>query len=512
MAMNARLKPWLLAVATALPFQMLLLIDWLCFGSAATGFIMNEMPYYAANGRAYFDHGNIITHPNPYDPTGPSIYFQLSTWLIGAFNWVTGIDPGVGIALLGILFSILTARVTYELVRERLPEASSLTTAFILVMFSGGVLVARVAIEMLLRAIFGKAIGDGDLLRYDPSAGWWFLNWGRNLVMTTEAMYHFLMASAWLAFLRKQMLRGTVFTALVALAHPWTGVIALGILAAWIVVTFIRERAALDWRAVTLALAMAAAFGWYYGVFLNQFPEHRAISEDWTLAWTLSWEVMIYSLLPPLILLAFYAWKRPTIGRQEIFLGICFFISMALSKHELFMQPIQPLHFNRAYPWLAIVLMAMPAFPSLLAKVKRAGVLVSGFVVLLLVSDNIGFFYMKAKERASDDPKNSMILAPEIKQLFEYADENGLRGILLCQDSMAMYAAPAYTSLHAYVGHDHLTPNYHAKLRQTQEFFAGRDSTLLDSVDYLLKSSSVDLIGVYPMTARGSYTLYRVAR
>ncbi|HET6512915.1 MAG TPA: hypothetical protein VFH43_12025, partial [Candidatus Kapabacteria bacterium] len=144
------------------------MIDAICFGENATGFAMAELPYYAANGRAYFDHGNGFLHPNPYDLNSPNIYFQFSTWLIGAFNKVTGIDPGVGMALLGFIFAVLAARVTYSLVALRLAESKYTTLAYFVVMFAGGLFTVRALIEMLIGTAPNQTTQDGLLTAFEP--------------------------------------------------------------------------------------------------------------------------------------------------------------------------------------------------------------------------------------------------------------------------------------------------------------------------------------------------------
>src|SRR5262245_2369956 len=157
------------------------------------------MPYYCANAREIFERGNGLAHPNAYDPDpeAPVIYFHCLIWLLGFGIKKVGLDPGRLFVATGVIGSFLCSYLTLRLVETRLHECRFRITLFLFTMWGGGLLcIGRVAQNLLS----GRPAGE-SLFAYDPFDGWWFQNWGRNLIFPTEAVYHALAAAVWLAVL-----------------------------------------------------------------------------------------------------------------------------------------------------------------------------------------------------------------------------------------------------------------------------------------------------------------------
>ena len=96
---------WVWIAVAILPFQLPLLHHLWSAGPLATGFLGYDTPYYVANGRAVFEHGNGFFSPNPYDsaPASPAIYFHLFTWFLGLGVKVFCVDPGFLFAGVGLV-------------------------------------------------------------------------------------------------------------------------------------------------------------------------------------------------------------------------------------------------------------------------------------------------------------------------------------------------------------------------------------------------------------------------
>lgn len=114
------------------------------------------------------------------------------------------------------------------------------------------------------------------MLAFDPANGWWFLNWGQNFLFPTEAVYHALVAGAWLCVSRGRDWAAVGIITLLAATHPFSGLQHLLILGAWNLVQLIKgkQSAALG-RGLTITAVLAVFLG-YYSVFLEMHAGHRA--------------------------------------------------------------------------------------------------------------------------------------------------------------------------------------------------------------------------------------------
>lgn len=453
----------MVVVLGTLPFQLLLL-QHLGSGELATGFLQYDSPYYVANGREVFERGNGFAHPNPYDPSphAPVIYFHWLTWLLGFGVKILGADPGALFASLGVVASLLCSALTLRLVEAVLPQAAGRRILFLLTMWGGGALYLG-GLAANLGAGRPWAV---DPFAFDTGQGWWFPNWGRNLVLPTEAVYHCFVAAAWWAVVKRRwpLAIGTVAT--LAATHPFSGLQHLLILATWIAVVAARERTRAAVGRLAVVAAILGAFAAYYFVFLNSFPEHRALTAKWSLAWTMPLSNLVLAVAPPTGVALWRLRRRENWTEADRFFAVAWIGTFLLLKHDWFIPPHQPAHFSRGYHWLPAWLMALPQLQAwglaVAARAGRATLFAAGSVAAaLLLSDNAAFLYREFH----DDQRERHYLTPAQRDVFRWLERSGASGVLLCADTRLGYLAATYTSVRPYLGHLNNTPDVHERWR-----------------------------------------------
>lgn len=477
----------LLAIA---PFQILYLGHWLKIGIdpdvIPTGFIQYDMPYYSANGREIFERGNGFAYPNPYDssPTPPIIYFQWPIWLLGFAIKKLNIDPGIFYFMFGIVGSLLCAYFTLLVVKKLLPDSRFRGLLFFLVMWGGGFLCLAALIENI---IHGNPVLF-RLFRYDPGDGLWFLNWGRNLIYPLEAIYHAIVAATWLAVLNNRWFWAIFGGALLATAHPFSGFQLLLILTLWFAILASLEQTSSMVNNFLVMAVCTALFLVYYKVFLNSIPQHRAIHEEWSIAWTLPINSMIMAYSPIALLAACRIWiDRHKLDRNVGFLFTYFLISLLLAKHDLFIRPIQPLHFTRGYLWTPLCLIALPLMQRIILFLqKKLFPYLFKYLIIMLaglaLSDNTMFIIDRLLY-----PADAFFITPEERQILTKINQLGLDGILLSPEPKLSYLSATYTSVRPYLGHTALTPEYEDRLGKVEMWRTqGIKGSWFDTIDYIL--------------------------
>ena len=518
-------NPWFWSVLGVAPFLLAYLFPvwkapefWV-----STGFVQYDQPYYVATGRAIFERGNGLTGPNPYDtsPDAPSIYFHWITWLIGCAVMSTPFDPGEIYVGLGLVMALLFGRVTLALVDHCCDGRGPVVPVFLLAMWGGGV--------SLSAAVLGNVLNDRfvltDLMRHEVQNGWWFPYWGRNLVMTTEATYHVLMALAWLMLFKRRWAICLLSIALIVTTHPYTGAQVLAIMSAWLGLNLLRpDWSGHDrvpwWFAIGLA-GLGAAFGWYYFVFLHGFPEHVAIQERWNRGWAESPFQTLVAYLPVAVLAVVRLrqdrpWSRP----ETAFLVTAAIVSFGLAHHHWFIQPHQPIHFTRGYIWLPLALLAAPWLSETLRwaqENQRRLNLVCG-LALLFCLDNIGWLWWTSRDVAA------YVIPFDLHRFYREIDRKGLTGTVLANNQVLNYLTPTYTSCQTYLGHALLTPDHKQRSQQMEELMkkladakeAGRQLSReeigpwFDQVDYLLRRRDRPIpVGWEPALQSRMYVLYQ---
>jgi hypothetical protein len=474
-AQERGLRRFFWAGAAVFPFLLIYWFHKRCLGSAATGFVQGDQAYYLANARAIFTRGNGILYPNPFDasPSSPVIYFQWPIWLAGVTLTLLGIDPGVLYVALGVVGPFALAALTWRLVELRTRDEKLRPWVFLFIMWGGGLL-----------SLAGLLSPLGDPFLFDPAGGFWFQNWGRNAIFSLESLYHALMAAYWLAIIGSRWRLALFFAVLVLGAHPFTGVILIAGSAAWLAVGW-KDRVP-AWFYAGMAAA-SAAFCAYYFLYLPSFPEHAAIVAQWALAWNLSLFQNLLALGPVAILAFFTLFSAPRPWGREEKLFISFFCaSFLLSNHQWFMKPVQPLHFTRGYPWIALALLGIPALERLLLVLRRiAGgtfITVVGSLLAISALDNAGFLL----QNAETCPEH-IDLAPDARALLARAAADELKGTFFSPATNVNLLAPTYSNLTPYYSHPYLSPHGEEREANVRTTLASnRPAAWLEEIDYVL--------------------------
>lgn len=496
---------WAIAVAVVCgvaPFWSVLVAHVWHGRHGPSGFIHYDMAYYVANGREIFERGNGIGYCNPYDPspTAPVIYYHWLPWLFGVGVKLLRIDPGAWFSAIGIVAGLLCGLGTFRLVAAVLPARRCLVPLFLLVMWGGGLFTLAAVVTQL--ATTGGLVAD--VRRFDPMNGWWFLNWGRNLVFPTEAVYHALVAWAWAGVVRRRPAAAALPVVALAATHPFSGLQHLAIMLAWFSAAAVvpalwppppgrapsaHLRGVRIWWAALAAAAVA--FVVYYFVMLPAVPEHAAISRRWALDWVLSPAAMLLAYAPVACLAA----ARVTRDRrhwqpEKTFFLLAAGVSLALVKHDLFVAPRQPLHFTRGYVWMPLMLLGLPLVQSLaVALLRRTGPALGSLLIALAavpaVLDNAAWLVTYCRNEGHD-----IRVAAADREVFAALERLDCRGVLLYavpDRLIGNYLSATYTSVRPFVGHLHLTPDHDARLAAVQEWIAsGRFAGLLDEVEILV--------------------------
>ena len=238
-----------------------------------------------ANAREHFDAGyfrSTFSNPASVSYDSPAIYFQPFVLVLAVLWKVTGLSPGVVFMVGGFFTALSCAAVAVALYRAVIGWNTWAEKVGLVVFFWGGGLLA------LTGAVFKVLVHRGSVSHFDPADGWWFLNFGRNLILPTEALYHALFFGCILATITRWYKTALGLALLAALSHPFTGIELLAILCTWAAmeIHFVRSGEVprfFLWGCVFIMIGQLA----YYLGFLNLFPEHRSLSAEWALPWLL---------------------------------------------------------------------------------------------------------------------------------------------------------------------------------------------------------------------------------
>jgi hypothetical protein len=413
------------------------------------------------------------------------IYFHWLITLLGAgVKWLH-LDPGVLFAVTGVVASVVCSALTLRLVELVLPDAHGRRGWFLLTMWGGGI-VALVAAALNLA--HGRPLTE-ELFRLDAGEGWWFSNWGRNLILPTEAVYHCLVAAAWIGVLQRRWVLAIGGVTALAATHPFSGLQHLLILGVWCSALAVRERSPAAWARAGVVLAVGAAFGIYYFWFLNQFPAHRALTAVWSTAHEVTGVSLLLSIGP---LAAICLWRlhlehwRP--DEAGWFWITAFAVTFLLMKHDWFIPAHQPAHFSRGYHWLPLWLLALPQLQRWGRQVTAAfppfaAATVLGAFGVLAVADNVAFL----GHDLDGGERDRIHLTAGQREMFAWMDAANLRGVLLCFDTRVSYHSAVYTGVRPYLGHLNNTPDIRTRWRDVAAWHRrGETGPWFQTIDYIL--------------------------
>jgi hypothetical protein len=430
-----------------------------------------------ANAREHFDSGSFsFFYGNPFDgsPDTPRVYWQPHILLLGLLLQVTGLSPGILYVLFGLCGALICARVALGMLRES-PGINEDPGAPLMMVFfwGGGLLVAAAAIRVLPGIVSGEQFMAGDLLRIDPGGGWWFLNFGRNLVFPTEAYYHALFFGCIVFLFRRAYAAAALCAACLSASHPFTGIELLAVISVWTTAELIvggadRPPAPFVFSVLMLLLAHVS----YYLVFLPSIPEHRQLMDQWEQPWVLRPSSALFAYAP-VAAIALWNLKRRGMAsfhdRNTRLLLVWFAVAFILANHNYVLRSVQPLHFTRGYVWTPLFLLAAPALQEFFQK-RRKGLRALAIVicvVAIFVADNAVWLALVTSGRIRADIE----LTADQRTMLDWTNRNGDgRTILITGDIGLGYLATVYTPVRAWVAHKFNTPRSAQREREVKEF------------------------------------------
>ena len=472
-------KDWLFALLLTTPMVLFYLGYY--FNHAPflipTGFIAYDNVSYIAFAKEYLDQDQLsIFYSNPLSDSGnyPKIYFQVQT-LFYVLLLSFGLSPGFVIVFFNWLGTFLSFR-TAIAIYDHLYPASSYRKLFIAFFCWGGGLLALAGVPIA----FVKEMGNLDFLDriffIDPAWGWWGLNFGRGHFISSEGFYHFLFLAGILSILKQKWNLALVCSVLLSLSHPFTGAEYLAIVAAWVIIEklFVRNKN-IPWRFAIGTVIILGFHLFYYLYYLNQFPEHRSVSEQYALNWRLRYFSMLpaYCLVGTLALASFLlAKKKFFIAPSTRLFATWFIVAFLLVNHEMFMKPMQPLHFTRGYVWASLFLLGLPALHAFYerGRVKKQRWILLIFAALLF-SDN--FLWITNSVRFTATSISTAYITKEHQQILDVLKKNSTnQTLIISKDEELPYLSTVYTKAYPWLTHPFTTPHVQRKASALEAYLS----------------------------------------
>jgi len=476
-----RKRSILLALLLSLPVLLFLLHHYFYHSAdlKPTGFTVDENVLYMSYAHQYLDQDHFsFFYSNPFDgdPRSPEIYFQPVNFLFAA-GMKAGLDPGLCFFLFGLLMAILCIYLGIRVIQHLLPGYKQ--QPFIVTLFTWGGGLTAITGLVISSIVAGQQYQswlDG-IFPADPANGWWGLNWGRNLFIPLEAYYHFLFLLSIYLVLKQKWKAAILVSLFLSISHPFTGIEYLLIMHGWLLVEKLlyrnRNIPYWFWAAMT---GITLFHGWYYLIYLNNFPEHRQLFSQYSAGWTYSLRVAIpaYCLVALLSLLAAYI-NKPlkrflSIPHQRLFL--CWaVIAFLLSKHEWFIKPMQPIHFTRGYIWAGLFLLSLPGLTWLINYLQQGSIrkwLLAGLIAIFL-SDNILWTINLVRKKETTEWEGH--ITKDTEQVLGYLQTNtSTQDLLTGNASLVNYLANVYTPANSWISHPYNTPKKEERNIQMQLF------------------------------------------
>ena len=469
---KAQANNWLLALLLSFPLLAFFIAYLLNHSSGLipTGFIQLDNISYIAYARQYLDEpGFHLLYSNPFDIDAPRIYIQPQT-LLFALLLKMGAPPGAILIPFTIICSIICFRLIIAIYDHLVKESRFRLLHILFFAWGGGLLALTGMISHPFQNQNDSVWASMFLL--DPEGGWWGLNLGRSLLFSCEAYYHALFLGIIYLVLKNSWLKALGLLFLLSVSHPFTGLEILGIISFWGVVELVFRRTSVPVWFVAGSLVILAFHLYFYLYYLEQFPHHRSVREQYSLTWGLRYYRMLpaYVLVGTLALVSiFKSQVRTYFASVNNRLFACWFlVAFLLANHELFVAPKQPIHFTRGYIWTSLFLLGLPALNRLSLYVKdrlgRSGILL---LALIMLSDNILWFANQISARTT--ASGYRYLTSEQQELFRTVDMESNSGtIVICPIPALANLTTVYTSAYPWYAHPFTTP-YARKKREAQE-------------------------------------------
>jgi hypothetical protein len=475
--MSKTKQNWLFALVLTLPMVLFYLAYYFNHSSSVipTGFIAYDNVSYVANAKQYLDSDHFsIFYSNPLNDSGnyPHIYFQTQTIILAFLLWI-GFSPGFTIVLLNWLGALLSFRMVIGIYDHLYPSGNR-RKLFISFFCWGGGLLALAGIPVALTKQMGGLPFLDRILFIDPAWGWWGLNFGRGHFISTEGYFHFLFLAGIFCILKKKWNLALIVSLLLCLSHPFTGIEYLSIIAGWVFIEkIIIRNKELPWK-FTIGIFFILAFHvFYYLYYLNSFPEHHSVSDQYSLNWRLRYFNMVpaYCIVGALATASFLKLKKDFLRTDSTRLFLTWFtVAFLLANHEIFMKPMQPLHFTRGYVWTSLFLLGLPALHYLFQneKFRNYSFALILFSVLFF-SDNFLWILTKARFHRTS-PTITCITAEQKNLLDTIANNSSNKTLLIGNDEVLVYMSTVFSKAYPWISHTFTTPFAARKEKAYRDF------------------------------------------
>ncbi len=433
-----------------------------------TGFVQYDNVAYAGNAIQYnwpehqgISYANRLNDSHAYD----QIYFNPQLLLL-AFLIRTGLAPGFALMLFNFLSSILFFRLAIG-IYDHVKQINQYRILNIILFSWGGGLLCLSGLFLYLIGVIRSDFWSA-LFALDPAHGWWGLNAGRSLFFSMEAWYHALFFAIILSVLKKRWVIAAIVLLLLSLSHPFTGIELLLILFTWIIIEISISRNAIPIYFSLAVVCIMAFHIWYYLVYLNKFPEHLSVFQQYSL----NWKYRFYHFIPAYILTASLTVLAMNITAFRNYfslpgnrLFICWaVVAFTLANHELFIKPMQPLHFTRGYIWSALFFAGLPGLQFLwkFLSVKKSGIIFILVIAFIFISDNLAWIIKNC--RKVNEASSVTLITAEQKQILDYLSLNAkFNDVIVGHDEVIPYMASIYTRSIIWISHPYNTPYYASK-------------------------------------------------
>lgn len=536
----ARLGPFILGLVLALAFTAGLhsLRRHMPPGHVWRGWSYYDIPSYYANAREVFENGNGIFYANPYslEPDSPHIYTNLQIMLKG---WLW--KAGVGFSAQEILWRAAGATAMFGLlaliVAACLPPGRWRVWTYLMAALGGGITVLPalvIAAEGVMfpppgRPSFWRLLAEAHVnLEQNPDIlgvwGWWFLNTLRNLVYSTECVYHALFFGVIVCALRRRWTGALALFAVTWWTHPFTGLELGAILWVWLSIELVlawrRRESPGAHRTVWIALSLIQMlFLLYYGPYMGRSEEHRSVTAVWrgpeaTVITTASLGHVLLSY-GPLLLGLLWAFGREGRARLRdssharllVAWAAVVFLLMHHDKIPGVRNPAQPLHFSRGYLYIVLVFWSgqgLAAWARRSPHKARRIALLAWLVFGVALADNVLFFgryflggearqrgllFISEKQQAmlhrlNDFPPNQLV--------FTLEDRPG-RGL--------GYLIPTETSHRSFLGHGTNAPHVRERTAAYLDWIHDPDFPLPERAGADLVVADLEFLATLPWLA-----------
>jgi hypothetical protein len=450
-----------------------------------TGYLATDYPYYMANARAHFEDGfsPLYALRNSPDPDTPKVYFQPQTFLLALIYKTTGGQILLSYALFWFVGALLFSRTAIALYERLIGLTSPAHWVGLLLFFWGGGLYTLAG----LARIGLSGAGWSELFHFDPFGGWWFINMGRNLVLPLETYIHAIFFLTILLLIDRKWV-WAMFAALVgSWAHPFSGVQLLLIVNTWLFVEkYIAKSPEPAWKQVWPAPVLLAMHLGYHKLLLPTIShDHYVLMEQWSISWTFSFvsQLLGYALVLAMVFMTVRKYRpvrQVLADPAQRLLIVWFFVTLGLVNHELFIRPVQPLHFTRGYDWTPLFLLGAPALVALigwlLARERRPwGPPVCVVFCLFFTLDNIAWLADPWINKSSKVMHTAIYKTRAMQELIDRFKQPDVRdGLFVNLDfnSPVGYLITSETYVRTWTSHPACTPYFHSRIEMAEEFYA----------------------------------------